>query len=956
MFFLFFAVIALFLTIIWLGDGIPIGYAEGAGLYYSTRSYNVFRYLWEANFNTGRIALQTIPTIPFLFFMSFLEKLGLPFVAREGAIFWFVLTSAGYFMFCLTLYVTEDNTTGRLAALFSGVFYILNPYSMTFVWKRFIWASFIILPLLPLTLYFYIRGVQERSIKYAIFMSVASVLLSFGYGQPAMTAVYWLVLFSYFIFYILLNVRKNVKSLYIFRFSAIFISLWVLCNFWWLLSTSSQATYFFQIVTGSGNVEILKTISQFTDIVYIFRLIVNPNFIYSLSFLWGPIYNSILFLVISFLIPFLVFMTPLFKPRNRFVIFFFSLSLLGLFFAKGLSPPLGWLFEWLFNNIGFLGVLRNPIEKAGMLISLGYAPLFGIGLSQLYAWITGCAKGKGVKIKLRKLTGSFLLILVFISVFVVYLWPMWTGDVFTDTPILNPWTYSKMKVPSYYEETDTWISTQEGDFRIIHLPMVTSVGVKYNWTYGYIGEDISWMLFQKPSISGQTAIPFVDDIYLKIPDLLTSDVNNFWKLLSILNVKYVVLHNDIDANFVSRFAPKGVPNPGDIACLMNYTYQPKNVDAKNASLLLTPLIDSESIKNWSIVWAENGALSLDYNNKIEGNASIVLIGKSQSEGNFGLKYDLSTYNWSKAEFLHFWVNSNITSNYYIEIRDESGNRDTWDGRIDPIYSITPSETSTWKHIVLPLNKPTKELLLNKPEVLHPARSHLGKPRQILFSVVNLNPLESLSLRIDNVCLDAGEPVPINNIRFVISFDKLYIYENEGFVPHIYASNRFIVVKDLEAMFEEIKKPSFHPDDTIIFIETQPNVNKIPILEFINDTLYKPDITFKKVNPTKYTVQVNSSNSFFLVFSESYHKDWVAYVDGQQILNEYHFVANGYANAWYINKTGTYTITLEFWPQKLFYIGSSISITTLILCILYISKNKIKTIYKRYIKKRNGQRC
>ena len=64
------------------------------------------------------------------------------------------------------------------------------------------------------------------------------------------------------------------------------------------------------------------------------------------------------------------------------------------------------------------------------------------------------------------------------------------------------------------------------------------------------------------------------------------------------------------------------------------------------------------------------------------------------------------------------------------------------------------------------------------------------------------------------------------------------------------------------------------------------------------------------------------------------------------------MANGYTNAWYINETGTYTITLEFWPQKLFYIGSTISITTLIICVLYISKNKIKTIYKRYIEKNN----
>jgi len=117
----------------------------------------------------------------------------------------------------------------------------------------------------------------------------------------------------------------------------------------------------------------------------------------------------------------------------------------------------------------------------------------------------------------------------------------------------------------------------------------------------------------------------------------------------------------------------------------------------------------------------------------------------------------------------------------------------------------------------------------------------------------------------------------------------------------------------------------------------------------------PTVTYEKINPTKYIVHVNASKPFFLVFSESYHKDWIAYVNGQQIPGTYHFMANGYANAWYINKTGTYTITLEFWPQRLFYIGSVISITTFILCVLYISKGKIKTIYKRYIRKSRAEK-
>lgn len=110
------------------------------------------------------------------------------------------------------------------------------------------------------------------------------------------------------------------------------------------------------------------------------------------------------------------------------------------------------------------------------------------------------------------------------------------------------------------------------------------------------------------------------------------------------------------------------------------------------------------------------------------------------------------------------------------------------------------------------------------------------------------------------------------------------------------------------------------------------------------------ITYEKINPTKYTVNVNASQPFYLVFSETYNNNWIASIDGQQVPNEYHFTANGFANGWYINKKGTFTVTLEFWPQNLFYAGSAISITTLILCTIYISKDRIKAIYKKYINK------
>ncbi|MEM0236094.1 MAG: hypothetical protein QW628_12310, partial [Thermofilum sp.] len=191
-----------------------------------------------------------------------------------------------------------------------------------------------------------------------------------------------------------------------------------------------------------------------------------------------------------------------------------------------------------------------------------------------------------------------------------------------------------------------------------------------------------------------------------------------------------------------------------------------------------------------------------------------------------------------------------------------------------------------------------------------------------------------------------------------SFGELDFYRNEYWRPlHLYATpNAILVQGGLDELIKIVQKDNFTPGESVLLLSYQLNPQQLRSLStgwFSSSLTGSVSLTYERVDPTKYIVHVNTSHPFFMVFSESYHKDWVAYVDGQQIPDEYHFMANGYANAWYINKTGSFTITLEFWPQKLFYIGSTISITTLILCVLYVSKDKIKAIYKRYIKKKNN---
>ncbi len=96
----------------------------------------------------------------------------------------------------------------------------------------------------------------------------------------------------------------------------------------------------------------------------------------------------------------------------------------------------------------------------------------------------------------------------------------------------------------------------------------------------------------------------------------------------------------------------------------------------------------------------------------------------------------------------------------------------------------------------------------------------------------------------------------------------------------------------------------------------------------------PKIKVTKYNPTSYEVSVREAYApYWLVFSDSYDPGWALYDKGEKITE--HYVANGYANGWRIEKTGDYTLTMEYEPQKKMYYAYMISLIALVLCVLYL---------------------
>lgn len=137
----------------------------------------------------------------------------------------------------------------------------------------------------------------------------------------------------------------------------------------------------------------------------------------------------------------------------------------------------------------------------------------------------------------------------------------------------------------------------------------------------------------------------------------------------------------------------------------------------------------------------------------------------------------------------------------------------------------------------------------------------------------------------------------------------------------------------------------------------------------NNNIIMPQNVIEKKDQTKYTIRiVDAKQPFFVGLLEKYNVDWKLYVvDNNEEKNmnnswtnrlhnrffntlwlspideKNHFMANGYHNGWFIDKSGSYSIIIEYKPQKLFYFGlllSSLSVVILGGFLLYqFIKNK-----------------
>ncbi len=168
-----------------------------------------------------------------------------------------------------------------------------------------------------------------------------------------------------------------------------------------------------------------------------------------------------------------------------------------------------------------------------------------------------------------------------------------------------------------------------------------------------------------------------------------------------------------------------------------------------------------------------------------------------------------------------------------------------------------------------------------------------------------------------------------DILFVNRWGNSSLYRNTNYVKLVYGSN----IKNggratTQSIFNAVENSSFDIQNTALYSTNIPElyndsmtINASSISDFS-----QPNVTFDYNTPTHAFVYVrNATTPYYLVFRETYDPYWHAYYsNGTAVPSRDHIAVNGFANAWYIDKPGNYTISLYYTLQTEAWIAWIIS--------------------------------
>jgi len=712
-------------------------------------------------------------------------------------LFWALYFICGLSMYLFVYETTSLNDdTKQFAATVAALAYMFNPYWIFRVNTLF--TTIFILSFLPLLLLVLRKSIMANNKSQSIKYSIKSILIAFlmipGLSVLPSALATSLFVFIYLLIFAILH--RKVHSFIVTITSFLFFSLFT--NLWWLGPQFIHKTIQDALIRGGSYVQESlfslqwwSTYTTYNNIMRglpyhfesLFSIKTSMSAIFSKNIL---LYLTPLFIWISYLTPIISFISILSRKISKSSenLIFALVCIIFIPYFASLNFPFGFVNRWLVLNFP-LFIMRRP-PNYFYIIQFCYSYLFGLGIVAIYDMLK--MSRFLAKYKLQKLVSLSIIFSLLFLVLIINAFPLWLGfdnkiNLRDETGTIQP-VSANVRLPMYVKDLISYLNSLPEDGGVLVLPRQGFLR-GYNWTSGYFGLDPYYLSLTRPVLSELIEIYPMYDVYFLLDYLIKYNLTDFSRLLTLVNIKYVVVTEDFLINPASRVSLSPVNNISKIHSYLTHQTEIKFVRRFGPHVLYAL---NETPKTY---YAVNNAISPQFEddtifslqdyleiledkiiNKInitlgdvsfwyplnEGNGTYQSIISSNNgdenirSSNISMKIKSGFFNtvgithrftlhqdWSNSDCLIFnflGENSKERFNVYIY----SG--DSWNSYIN--FNIIDNEEG-WKRIILPWDNPDLSI----------GEFNLSDVRVI--RIQNSSPNKNVNIKLDQITLASFSP-------------------------------------------------------------------------------------------------------------------------------------------------------------------------------------------------------
>jgi len=941
------------IPLLWFKQGTLIGGVDFDMPLFPVEQFHLRKYTWNPVFLGG---MDYSPRISGLFtftaFQAGARALGLDLsiVQRLYFVFWYTLSGLSmYFMMC-NLVRGRDAVSG-VARMGAVILYMVNFYQLH-IWmiaRKGELCGYIIVPA-SIGL---IAAASEKRIRFRTLFFAATLVYFIGSGigtNPPIIGIFFMAVVACVCFVAIAQalregrvIRPAGRALAI---GGLLIGAFFLVNFHWILPFVNfivQAQ--FLDIEKTRDVfalkELLETTSRHNSLLNVMRMYGDSNFFDGFKGVcympFFPSYEKSAALVLgSFLFPFLAY-GGLRATSHPFAGFFGFLLVVSTFMGKGIHAPFGDLFLWVYQHVPGFWVYRAPWQKFGILMTVAYAFLAGLCCSSAYAFFSRRKKaGTALRPGQYQALGLVPVITILAAV-LTYNHAFLRGRMIPTTEERKTLPGFHQRYPKYLFDSARWINAMKDEFNMVLMP--DDRANAYTWGYGG-AYDITLKLFSKGLLfrqygEGMAAPHGLDKVYDAFVKTLYGSYSRYaGRILGALNVRYVLQRNDFMYDWSGdsdspRFLRERLSEQEGLKLERTFgqwdfysnaferprVYGAYEVISCNADpdVLHAVMAADDFPDGVPMVFEEEPPFYPGLIPKSARRKALVKTNKIHVTVKDGM---IAPYAWGDSSP----VEARRYEGSKVVVRSD-GVRDE-----DALVFASPEE--------VPYEFPGT------------GRDHGAYNSTLVFIKTGNRPLS-----IEGILADGKK---VN--------DLVGVWWSEGWMgmgtkpvqyPIVIPEKERAIIQINHLVREGLTLILTPRRVRSLFRESQ---SKWPSAGF-------PEVSYTKINPTKYLVKVRAYRSFLLVFCTRFHPQWHAYVssegeDNSRIMPRSalldalvngerrkeitrHLQVDGYANGWWVDlpheggdgKSKEVEIVLEYWPQRLFEVGFAVSAVVLLCSIL-----------------------